>query len=452
VFAAGASITVSATFSEPIAPATLTDATFQLLSAGPDDIFGTTDDAAVADGIVSYRTESNTALLSFVAPLPPALYRAAIATDVTDLAGNPLAAEFVWPFRVFFANLAEGGSFSVSGSLNTPGAQDTFGFNAAPGQMAYFNELSGDTCTSAVRWKALDDGGTVIFNEQLGGHVVGCPGGSVGIRALERGGAYTITVFGLATAAGPYQFTVSNVPPPDRFTIGVGNRVSNNVPGRGAGNIETAGAQDIYTFSATAEQVVFFDLQQATPDFRWRCVDADGAEVFARSSTFALRTLTRDGAYTITVDFDADATGKYQFQLWDVPPPDQFTISIGEQVSDGVPDIGAGNIETPSRQDVYTFTAAPGQEVYFDIQLGGFEWTFADDHGSVIFGPTFEDQLQTLSGGDYTLTVMFLGAATGTYQFQLCIPIGIGCVSAGGPSATGAQSGVAPPGVVVHSP
>ena len=37
-------------------------------------------------------------------------------------------------------------------------------------------------------------------------------------------------------------------PPPDQFAIAINDSVGQDIPGVGAGNIETPGAKDIYTF------------------------------------------------------------------------------------------------------------------------------------------------------------------------------------------------------------
>ncbi len=91
---------VSASFSEPISTTTITSDTLRLFGAGPDGIPGTADDVLVIGGVVSYRDEVNTALLTFSAPLPVGLYRAVVSPPINDLVGNPLAGEFAWTFRV----------------------------------------------------------------------------------------------------------------------------------------------------------------------------------------------------------------------------------------------------------------------------------------------------------------------------------------------------------------
>jgi hypothetical protein len=92
--------TVAAYFSEPIIPASLVSASFRLISAGPDNRFGNAADT-IPNGAISYRDDLIAAVLSFSPVLPPSSYRLAIGPDVTDRAGNAMAAEFSSAFRVF---------------------------------------------------------------------------------------------------------------------------------------------------------------------------------------------------------------------------------------------------------------------------------------------------------------------------------------------------------------
>ena len=106
---------------------------------------------------------------------------------------------------------------------------------------------------------------------------------------------------------------------------------------------------------------------------------------------------------------------------------DYFAIKIGDTVSNGVPNVGAGNLEAPSSIDIYTFTASAGQKVLFDMQqvdatISSFGWTLTDPANNVVFShPLYHDPLVTLTlGGEYKLTIAG-GNSTqvGTYQFKL---------------------------------
>lgn len=92
--------TITAYFDGEMNPTSLNTASFQLISAGNDGLLGTGDDAAVVGGNVSYDSDLKSASLNFASPLPDGLYRAMLTTAATDLAGNKLAADFVWQFHV----------------------------------------------------------------------------------------------------------------------------------------------------------------------------------------------------------------------------------------------------------------------------------------------------------------------------------------------------------------
>ncbi|MBI3418163.1 MAG: Ig-like domain-containing protein, partial [Verrucomicrobia bacterium] len=102
---------VQAYFSEPLNPNTVTAASFHLFAAGADGEIGTADDVLVSAGVVSYDKSANAAVFTFGTPLPVSRYRAVITTGVTDLAGNRLAADYVWDFQVadakFWVNLGD---------------------------------------------------------------------------------------------------------------------------------------------------------------------------------------------------------------------------------------------------------------------------------------------------------------------------------------------------------
>jgi MYXO-CTERM domain-containing protein len=79
---------VTATFSEPINPATVTTASF-LLQAGVDNVTGT----------VSRNPAGTIATFTPSAPLQDnTVYTATLTTAITDISGNPLAADYVWTF------------------------------------------------------------------------------------------------------------------------------------------------------------------------------------------------------------------------------------------------------------------------------------------------------------------------------------------------------------------
>ncbi|RMG08240.1 MAG: hypothetical protein D6731_22230 [Planctomycetota bacterium] len=86
---------------EPLDPATLTEANLSLVGAGPDRTFGTADDVAVGGGAIEFREEVLGAFRSFAAPLASGRYRAQATARIADLRGNTIAAAETWEFEVF---------------------------------------------------------------------------------------------------------------------------------------------------------------------------------------------------------------------------------------------------------------------------------------------------------------------------------------------------------------
>jgi serine/threonine protein kinase len=304
-----------------------------------------------------------------------------------------------------------------AGNIENPGAKDIYTFSVEPGQIVYFQLIKFDI-KDTIHWRALDDTGTVIFKTCFG-----C--GDPGNQTLEKGGTYTLIVGDdNSPAMGTYKFKLWGVTPPQEFTVAIGDTISKGVPSEGAGMIETPGAKDIYTFTAEAGQIVYFQLVEDKVGTmgtltHWRVVDERGYEVFA--SCFGCgdpgsKKLSKGGTYVMTVGDDTQpGMGTYKLRLWNVPPPDSFSVAIGQEISDGVPGPGAGNIESPGAKDVYTFTAKAGQTVYFQLVEYHIEgnvlthWKVVDERGYEVFATCFgcgDPGNKTLDyGGTYTMTV-----------------------------------------------
>lgn len=333
-----------------------------------------------------------------------------------------------------------------AGNIENPAAQDHYTFHATAGQSLYFDELTGFGCVSGLRWKLEDPANKVIF-DQVFAAVDQCgSGGDAGVRVMPATGTYLLTVYGVTDFVGPYAFRI-DVIQVQNFDIAVDQPVSTGVPSVGAGSIESPGNQDIYHFSGTKGQKLYFDEQTGlgcSSGLRWRLEDPTKKvvfdEVFAAldqcgsGGDAGLRTLSASGLYTITVYGVADTVSDYAFEIFSVQAQ-SFPLAIGDQVTNGIPALGAGNIETPGATDVYTFTATAGQRVYFDEQSGAgcesrFRWRLVDSAQQVLFDDLFaaleqcesgpDVGLLTLTnGGAYILTVYGVADAVGTYRFQI---------------------------------
>lgn len=312
-------------FGRPIDSATLTTNTFQLFVAGADAQPGTADDTRVNGAIFSQDAAGRAFRLNPAQPLPAGQYRAVITAGVKDRIGRPLASDYAWAFEVPLTDLQVEAAVAGAGQLDYPDDQDVYSFLADPGQRLYFDAQSGDNCSSALRWRCQDEMGAVLF-DQLFGAFGFCGPGDPGTLTLTNGGRYSVTVYRRGGAAASYRFQIFNVVP-QPFGISIGDVIGSGSPASGAGNIETPGALDVYTFQAAAGQQVYFDSQSGDNcalRLRWRCVDGQGSVLFDQllgasgpcgPGDRGTVTLTQGGSYTLTVYGVADETGAYQFQL-----------------------------------------------------------------------------------------------------------------------------------------
>ena len=316
---------------------------------------------------------------------------------------------------------------NISTTITTEGEVDRYIFTAPPGASVYFDSVSNDGLSSAD-WRLTDAAGNEIFDSCLG-----CT--EAGVQILEAGGPYLLTV-GSTTGSqiGSYQIQLWSVPAPDIFDIALNDVLSSTTPGDGSGNIESPGVKDIYRFSGSAGQEIFVDIQEQNgiSQIDWNLVDSNGTEYFNTClgcTQPGLFTLEVSGTFSLTVGDDRDdGVGTYRIQVWDVPAPDEFNITIGDVISTTQPGGGSGTIESPGVKDIYRFTATAGQEIYVDNQgqsgVSQVDWTIVDSAGTEIFrtclGCTEPGLFALDLGGPYTLTVGDTrDDGVGTYRVQL---------------------------------
>ena len=184
------------------------------------------------------------------------------------------------------------------------------------------------------------------------------------------------------------------------------------------GTIDVAGEVESYTFNAAAGQSLYFDHQGGWGYlFNWRLTDPLGSVVF--DSELGDRgpiDLGTTGGYVLDITGINNATGSYQFQVFDVPAPVTAVFSLGDVVS--------ASIDVPGELDIYTFDASAGQSLFVDHQGGygfNYTWTLTDPTGTELFRCDLGDREALIidSTGTYTLVVDGNGAATGYYQFQI---------------------------------
>ena len=233
---------------------------------------------------------------------------------------------------------------------------------------------------------------------------------------------------------GAFPFTGGNGSV-DSFAIEIGDEISNGEPDEGAGNIESPGSQDIYTFTAEPGETIFLRIVQ-TPETNNNVslflTDSNDTNIISsclECGDPGIVALVLGGTYTLTVGSDSPenaGVGEYRIQIWEVPTPEEFEVEFGEKISRDIPDTGAGVIESPGAQDVYTFEAESGDDIYFQmleaiLTSGPINWSLSDESGTVLFETCLhcgDPGVITMDrDGTYTLTVGGgNGYGTGAYS------------------------------------
>ena len=314
-----------------------------------------------------------------------------------------------------------------AGVIATPGASQAYTFTATNGQTVYVEDLSGNSPYVGY-YRIFDPNGNQLVGNWLNGQ-------NQWESTLSQAGTYTIVVNNAGgTATGNYSFALLGVPTPQTYSLSLGQNVTNGMPAPGAGVIATPGASQAYAFTATNGQLIYLeDMSGAAPYVGYyQVIDPYGNVIAANwlnGGNNWQGTLGLAGTYSIIVNNDGGpATGTYSFALLGVPAPNIFNISLGQIVSNGVPGIGAGNLETPGASDVYNFTVNSGQAVYLQDLSGAApnvgHYQLVDPYGNVIAANWLNggnNWQQTLAlAGTYSIIVNNNGGTgIGSYSFAL---------------------------------
>jgi hypothetical protein len=201
-----------------------------------------------------------------------------------------------------------------AGYIENPGSMDLYTFTADPGQDVYAQVVEHPTTGDTIDWWVEDEVGSVLFRTCMQ-----CS--DPGLITLDRGGLYTVVVFSERShGTGTYAFKLWSVAPPDEFEINIGDTISRDRPGSGAGYIETPGALDIYMFTGIAGQTITLTLADMDlPELYWRLEDEAENELFntcIQCGNPEPVTLPHDGEYKIIVGSENNpGTGVYEFEI-----------------------------------------------------------------------------------------------------------------------------------------
>jgi hypothetical protein len=257
---------ISATFSEPMNPATINSTTFALTAPG----------GAVVSGLVAYAAVGNTLTFTPAANLAPSTtFTATITTGAKDLAGIPLASNFVWTFTT-----------GTSPIIVSPELVSTVPVNAAPN--VPLNQAVTATFTEAMNPLTLT---TATFQLTQGGNLIQATITYDAINfiatltptaPLTAGTTYTAIVTNGATdlagnplgttgAPNPWTFTTGTVVVPPPIVLGPTIARFGGPAGMTNHGIYTVVNGDIGTTGASTTMTGFHDTSLPIVGAVWPC-------------------------------------------------------------------------------------------------------------------------------------------------------------------------------------
>ncbi len=317
-----------------------------------------------------------------------------------------------------------------AGRIESPGASDRYQFEVESGQRFIFRLLRFDPSLDTVNWSLQSPTlGTLYFGDLIRYRPR--------ILTLEETGLYELVIGDRNNSAtGEYELVLEGIPAPDEIQLDLSEAVEIFNDGSGAGFIENSAAKDIYHWTMEEPGWIFLDLKAADKGLQfsqWELFGPANQKVYSKffySGDPGLMFLESAGDYQMVIGGNLDSgTGEYRIHVQPVPAREEFHIAIGDEVHLNLPGAGAGNIHVPGAQDVYTFSAEPGQEIFLEVlqterSLGFLTWQLVDDSGAILFDECLrciDPGKYTLEkGGEYTLLVGgFQHAGTGAYSFRL---------------------------------
>ncbi|WP_353929182.1 putative Ig domain-containing protein [Okeanomitos corallinicola TIOX110] len=290
-----------------------------------------------------------------------------------------------------------------TGTLTTSDQEDIFTFDATAGTRIVFDGLTSASFNINARLTAPD--GTALFSNQRLNN-------DFGQLTLPESGTYSIAV-NTRGDLGDYSFRVLNLD--DAKTLPL-DSVFN-------GTLNVGQGIDVYEFTGSKGQRLFFDGISATGSGNWQLYSPENLELAqSRLDRDFTATLAADGIYKIL--FDGENQTPFDFSVQVATPQTQVsTLAIGDIVS--------GTLAEPGEQDIYQFNGVVGQQFWFDgleSAASEIEVALVNPFGERIFERVRLNQdsdtpFTLFESGEYSLIVNSgrgnPGSVTGDYSFQV---------------------------------
>ncbi len=214
----------------------------------------------------------------------------------------------------------------------------------------------------------------------------------------------------------------------------------------GAGVIEQVAGQDEFVFDLANAGRIVLAHDSCLSGATYRLVRVGTNDVVTTSMDCKDQVVGPlvSGEYRLEVT--APVVGIYSLGLYELPDPEEFAYTLDSVVSNGAPELGAGNIERFGEVDRHTFSVPAGGKTLQFERLGSQRNMAIKNATSGSQVASFVDDTRvTLPEGDYFVETGWPTGGPGTYSFRLyeapatqTFAYSIGAVVSNGTPAAGA--------------
>jgi hypothetical protein len=289
---------------------------------------------------------------------------------------------------------------TIASKIEEKGEIDIYTFTVNAGQRLYFDSLQ-DTLNSSIQLLSPSDRDLFLSLNTLYNREP---------FTLSETGTYQLIIDPNYDTTGNYSFKLLdlNTAP----TITLDGQIDNNLePGK-----ET----DIYQFTATKGQRLYFDSLVNVNNANWNLYGPDNRYITGSNLSNDLQTtINRDGIYHLIIEGYSENIITYSFRTI-ASQTTTSTLTIGQTI--------ANSLERPGDKDIYTFDGTVGQRLildalstnlnYINLQLltpsgvnliSNYYYYFYDDSQPLTLTET----------GKYQLIIDDIYTETGNYSFQI---------------------------------
>ena len=218
--------------------------------------------------------------------------------------------------------------------------------------------------------------------------------------------------------------TVSSTTPIDYEFQAVSSTASSSSLSLGStinASIGRVGEQDVYRFSGSVGQKLYFDAINGSSDITAKLVSPSGLQVWSgdTSNDSLPITLLEAGTYSLTFDGNADTTGNYSFRLNNLATTSSYVENLSFN------SLRSGSIYA-NQTRLYKFNGQAGERLNFDSQqeIANAEWVLYApnkllDDNLVVARASLNEDFEVLlpTDGTYFLALSNSGDTTASFKF-----------------------------------